>query len=96
MSITFKRHYRLLLALVLVVVGLITLLPDTRIVAYTVAGNEEPPEYVINYDNDALVTAYNQEHTLVDQAAYDAAVQSVLDLMAQRYTFLQTTGLLSQ
>ncbi len=27
----------------------------------------------------ALVTAYNQEHNLVDQAAHDAAVQSTLD-----------------
>jgi hypothetical protein len=42
------------------------------------------------------VTAYNQEHNLVDQAAYDAAVQSVLDFVAQRYAFLQTTELLSQ
>lgn len=52
MSITLKRHYRLLLALVLVVVLLITLLPNTRIVAYSVAGNEVPPEYAIHYDND--------------------------------------------
>jgi spore coat protein CotH len=52
MSITFKRHYRLLLALVLVVAGLIILLPNTRIVAYSVAGSEEPAEYIINYDND--------------------------------------------
>jgi hypothetical protein len=41
----------------------------------------------------ALVTAYNQGHSLVDQAAYDAAVQSVLDFVAQRYEFLQTTEL---
>ena len=52
MSITFKRHYRLVLALVLVVVLLVTLFPDTRIVAYTVAGDEISPEDVINYDND--------------------------------------------
>jgi spore coat protein CotH len=52
MSITFKRHYRLLLALALVVVLLITLFRNTRIIAYTVAGNKEPPEYIINYDND--------------------------------------------
>ena len=32
----------------------------------------------------------------VDQAAYDAAVQSVLGFVAQRYAFLQTTGPLSQ
>ena len=96
MSITFKRHYRLVLALVLVVVGLVTLLPDTRIVAYTVAGNEESPEYVINYDNDVLVTAYIQEHTPVNQTAYHAAVQSVLDFVAQRYALLETTGPLSQ
>jgi spore coat protein CotH len=51
MSITLKRHYRLLLALALVVVLLITLFPDTRIVAYSVAGNEVSPEYAINYDN---------------------------------------------
>jgi hypothetical protein len=43
-----------------------------------------------------LVTAYNQEHNLVDQAAHDAAVQDVLDFVAQRYEFLQTTELLSQ
>jgi len=52
MSITFKRHYRLVLALVLVIVLLITLFPDTRIVAYTVAGSEAASETVINYDND--------------------------------------------
>jgi spore coat protein CotH len=44
----------------------------------------------------ALVTAYNQEHNLVDQADYDAAVQDVLDFVAQRYEFLQTTELLSE
>lgn len=44
----------------------------------------------------ALITAYNQEHNLVDQADYDAAVQDVLDFVAQRYEFLQTTELLSQ
>jgi spore coat protein CotH len=52
MSITFKRHYRLLLALALVMVLLITLFRNTRIIAYTVAGNKEPPDYIINYDND--------------------------------------------
>ena len=44
----------------------------------------------------ALMTAYNQEHNLVDQADYDAAVQDVLVFVAQRYEFLQTTELLGQ
>ena len=44
----------------------------------------------------ALVSAYNQEHNLVNQADYDAAVQSVLSFVAQRYDFLRTTELLGR
>ncbi|MBN2001894.1 MAG: CotH kinase family protein [Anaerolineae bacterium] len=44
----------------------------------------------------ALVTAYNQEHTLVDQTAYDAAVQKTLDFVTQRHEFLKATDLLKQ
>lgn len=44
----------------------------------------------------AMVTAYNQEHTLVDQAAYDAAVQKTLSFVTQRQTYLENTELLGQ
>jgi spore coat protein CotH len=65
MSITFKRHYRLLLALALVVGALLALFPDTRIVAYTVAGSREPPEYVINYDNSVALFDDTVVHEVV-------------------------------
>ena len=65
MSITFKRHYRLVLALALVVVLLITLFPNTRIVAYSVAGNGVPPEYVVNYDNDVELFDDTVVHEIV-------------------------------
>jgi spore coat protein CotH len=65
MSITFKRHYRLLLTLALVVGVLIALFPDARIVAYTVAGSQEPPEYVINYDNSVALFDDTVVHEVV-------------------------------
>jgi spore coat protein CotH len=42
----------------------------------------------------ALVTAYNAEHAIVDQDAFDAAVSSVLDFVTQRYQYLNSTELL--
>jgi spore coat protein CotH len=44
----------------------------------------------------ALVTEYNAEHNLVDQAEYDAAVEAVLEFVAQRHTFLASTELLGE
>jgi spore coat protein CotH len=44
----------------------------------------------------ALVTAYNAEHGLVDQDAFDAAVSSVLDFVTQRHEYLSSTELLGE
>jgi hypothetical protein len=44
----------------------------------------------------ALVAAYNAEHHLVDQAEYDAAVDTTLAFVAQRHQFLSTTELLGE
>jgi spore coat protein CotH len=44
----------------------------------------------------ALVTAYNAGHNLVDQAAYNAAVESVLQFVAERHAYLSTTELLAE
>jgi spore coat protein CotH len=44
----------------------------------------------------ALVTEYNAEHDLVDQAEYGAAVEDVLKFVTQRYDFLSATELLGE
>jgi spore coat protein CotH len=44
----------------------------------------------------ALVTAYNAEHDIMDQDAFDAAVSDVLDFVTRRYEYLSSTELLGE
>ncbi len=43
-----------------------------------------------------IVTDYNETHQLVDQTAYDAAVQKTLDFATERQAYLETTELLGR
>jgi len=52
MSLNLKRHYRLLILFVLVVVLCIVALRYTRIIAYTVPGEKEAVERIKNYENE--------------------------------------------
>ena len=52
MSLNLKRHYRLLILFVLVVVLCIVALRYTRIIAYTVPGEKESVERIKNYENE--------------------------------------------
>jgi hypothetical protein len=57
MSLKFKRHYKLVMMLVLVSVTLILGLGDQRIVAYTVPGSEPVATQVAYYGDD--VASFN-------------------------------------
>jgi spore coat protein CotH len=51
MGLALRRHYWLVIALALVVMLLVTLLPDLRITAYTVPGNRPVEPFTNNYEN---------------------------------------------
>lgn len=59
MHLRFKRHYKLLLLLALLLAVLIVGAGDQRIVAYSLRGTEQPTQAVSNYDHTpaALVEA---------------------------------------
>jgi len=49
MSLTFKRHYKLLVLLALVAAVLVVGLGDQRIVAYTLQGNDYSSDVTLLY-----------------------------------------------
>ncbi|MBM3133690.1 MAG: hypothetical protein FJZ89_00025 [Chloroflexi bacterium] len=49
MSLTFQRHYKLLVILALVVAVLVVGLGDQRIVAYTLQGNDYSSDVTLLY-----------------------------------------------
>ena len=84
MSLTFKRHYKLLLLLVLLLVLLVLGLGSQRIIAYTVPGDLSVLAAASNYDNQVALFDESSVH----------AIQIIIsdDEYQQMITTYQQTG----
>jgi len=88
MSITFKRHYKLLLLLIAVVAFCLTVFRDTRIIAYTVKGNDVAAVAITNYDNDIALfddTVVHEVIVLISAADQDKMVDTFRETEEKDY-----------
>jgi hypothetical protein len=91
MSLKFKRHYKLLMLLVLVSTVLVLGLGDQRIVAYTAQDGQQMVEQYA-----AAVRQAGPQRILVVLEAYEQAVADVLNFFARGSVYPGSTSLVGE
>ncbi len=89
MSLQFRRHYRLLVLLVLVLAGCTLALGDVRIIAYTVAGNRQVATAGADYGSQVDLFDQTVVHSIqitIDEADYQQMITTYQETGVKDYS----------
>jgi spore coat protein CotH len=88
MSVTFKRHYPLLILLIAAVLFFVLVLGDTRIIAYTTGTTDKAQAAGVNYDNNVALFDESIVHEItiiINPAEYEAMIQTYVETVAKDF-----------
>jgi spore coat protein CotH len=88
MSITFKRHYALLVLFAGVVLFFVLVFGDTRIIAYTTGNSDVAQIAVVNYDNGVDLfddTMIHEIAIVMSPADYDTMIETYVETGEKDY-----------